>query len=71
MIKLTENDKKQLTLFLGECWHIFYIKKSGYFGCRKCDEIFWTTRFPDHPDFTSDASKVQLLREEATDECNG
>jgi len=65
------NKNREIVEALGGCSHILYIKESGYFGCRKCDEIFWTTRFPDHPDFTTDASKVQLLREEATDECNG
>ncbi len=62
MEEVLANQKKnqEIVEALGGCWHDY---NGATESCRKCKEIFGATLYPVNPDFTSDAGKIQLLRE--------
>ena len=54
---------RELCKKLGICWHEWVGRSSGM-ECTKCGgRVAYHTSLPPNPDFTTDAGKVQLLRE--------
>jgi hypothetical protein len=54
---------RELCELLGICWHEPIATPDGESIRCICGKIHWWRGYPDHPDFTTDAGKVMLLRE--------
>jgi len=60
--KMTDEWRKKLTEFLGECWHEWELIGSGNHKCKYCGYISFRDFFPSNRTFTTDKDMLAVFR---------
>jgi len=59
---LSDEQKKKLTEYLGECWHKWEPASNGNYKCVHCSYVTFRDFYPSQRTFTTDADFLALCR---------